>query len=71
MTAVSLTGSFGRNVIYGAERMLEEGYVHLVASDAHDVARRPPDMATGCELAAERLGMEEAQNLITCGPLGC
>ncbi len=70
ITAGSLAGTFGRKPLYWAERMLEEGHVHLIASDAHDVARRPPDLAVGCELAARRLSAEEALNLVDVRPLG-
>jgi tyrosine-protein phosphatase YwqE len=42
ITAEWLTGAFGRNVLYWAERMLEEGYVQPIASDGHSIARQPP-----------------------------
>jgi len=45
VTAASFAGSFGRTVREYAERMLEAGLVHSVASDAHDVVRRPPGLA--------------------------
>src|SRR5690606_29532618 len=42
LTAGSLTGAFGRNARYWAERMLDEGRAHILATDAHDTVRRPP-----------------------------
>jgi protein-tyrosine phosphatase len=45
VTAGSFAGSFGRTVRDYAERMLEAGLVHSVASDAHDALRRPPGIA--------------------------
>jgi protein-tyrosine phosphatase len=45
VTAASFAGSFGRTVREYAERLLEAGLVHSVASDAHDTFRRPPGMA--------------------------
>jgi len=45
VTAASFAGDFGRTVREYAERMLEAGLVHSVASDAHDLLRRPPGMA--------------------------
>ncbi|MGN6189895.1 MAG: tyrosine-protein phosphatase [Conexibacter sp.] len=42
VTASSFAGDFGRTVREYAERMLEAGLVHSVASDAHDALRRPP-----------------------------
>jgi protein-tyrosine phosphatase len=45
LTASSFAGRFGRTVRDYAERMLEAGLVHSVASDAHDTLRRPPGIA--------------------------
>ncbi len=46
ITAASLTGGFGRVVRSFALELLREGFVHNVASDSHDAARRGPDLAT-------------------------
>jgi protein-tyrosine phosphatase len=70
LTASSLAGGFGRGALYCAERMLEDGYVHLIASDAHDVERRPPDLAAGRDLAARRVGADEAERLVLTRPMG-
>src|SRR5580700_2008820 len=69
ITAGSFTGAFGRNALYWAERMLDDGCVHFVASDAHDVERRPVNLAAGCECLAKRVGAEEAQRLVLTRPL--
>jgi protein-tyrosine phosphatase len=42
ITASSLTGHFGGQVRRFARRMMTEGMVHNVASDAHDSLKRPP-----------------------------
>lgn len=47
ITAGSLTGAFGKQPRYWAERMLEEGLVHIIATDAHDMRRRPPILSEG------------------------
>jgi protein-tyrosine phosphatase len=70
ITAASLTGVFGRNARYWAERMLDEGLVHILATDAHDVNRRPPNLREGRELAAKRVGEVEAQHLVVTRPGG-
>ncbi len=70
VTAGSFAGAFGRNPLYWAERMLDEGRVHLIATDAHDAERRPPDLAAGRELAAKRVGAAEAERLVLTRPLG-
>ena len=56
ITAGSLAGAFGRNARYWAERMLAEGYVHILATDAHDTERRPPNLGLGRDIAAKSVG---------------
>jgi protein-tyrosine phosphatase len=70
ITAGSLTGRFGRSAKYWAERMLAEGCVHILASDAHDLKRRPPDLAEGRRAAARLIGDEEAHHLVVTRPKG-
>jgi protein-tyrosine phosphatase len=70
ITAGSLAGDFGRNARYWAERLLDEGRVHVLATDAHDLKRRPPNLSRGRELAAKRVGDVEAQNLVDARPRG-
>ena len=70
LTAGSLAGDFGRNARYWAERLLDEGKVHLLATDAHDLKSRPPRLSRGRELAAERVGEMEAVNLVVTRPRG-
>lgn len=62
VTATSLTGRFGSTVQRFSERLLDDGLVHSVASDAHDPRRRPPGMRQ--ELLDAGLG-EEAVELLT------
>ena len=69
ITAGSFTGAFGRNALYWAQRMLDEGYVHLIASDAHDAVRRRPDLAAGRECVAKRVGADEAERLVSTRPM--
>ena len=70
ITCGSLAGGFGRDAQYWAERMLEEGLVHILATDAHDTKRRPPLMSQGRKDAARRVGAEEATNLVSVRPKG-
>ena len=70
ITSGSLTGAFGRNAKYWAHRMLDEGCVHILATDAHDTHRRPPDLSRGRDAAAARVGIEEAEHLVLTRPLG-
>jgi protein-tyrosine phosphatase len=70
ITAGSLAGTFGRQPVYWAERMLDEGCVHIIATDAHDSKRRPPILGQGRDLAAKRVGSVEAEHLVLTRPRG-
>jgi protein-tyrosine phosphatase len=70
ITAGSLLGQFGRQPRYWAERMLDDGFCHLLATDAHNTERRPPRMAEARALVAQRLGEDEAANLVLRRPQG-
>ena len=68
ITAGSLLGQFGRRPRYWAERMLDECLCHLLATDAHNTERRPPRMAEARELIAQRIGQDEATNMVLGRP---
>ena len=70
ITASSLTGAFGRNPLYWANRMLDDGVVQILATDAHDVVKRPPRLSEGYYAAAKRVGDAEAANLVLYRPRG-
>ena len=70
LTSGSLAGVFGRNARYWAERMLDEGFAHILATDAHDVKGRPPNLSQGRELAAKLVGSAEAEHLVITRPRG-
>jgi protein-tyrosine phosphatase len=70
ITAGSLAGVFGSKARYWGERLLDEGCVHVIATDAHDVSHRPPDLSRGRDLAARRVGEDEAQHMVLTRPAG-
>jgi len=70
ITGGSLLGEFGRRPRYWAERMLDEGLCHLLATDAHKTDRRVPRLSEAYLLVAKRLGEEEAANLVQGRPQG-
>jgi protein-tyrosine phosphatase len=70
VTSGSLTGRFGNRPRYWAERMLDEGLVHILATDSHHIDRRPPLLAEGRDAAAKRVGDEEAGHLVRTRPQG-
>ena len=70
LTAGSVTGGFGKRPLYWSERMLDEGLVHILATDAHRAERRPPLLAAGRDAVAKRLGDEEATCQVLTRPRG-
>ena len=68
VTAGALTGGFGSRARYWAERMLAEGKVHILATDAHDLVRRPPVLGQARELAERQVGPVEAERLVLTRP---
>lgn len=68
VTGGSLTGRFGRRARYWSERLMEDGMVHLLATDAHDAERRPPVLSVARAAAARRLGEAEAERLVVTRP---
>jgi protein-tyrosine phosphatase len=70
VTAGSLTGRFGSEARYWGERLLDEGLVHILATDAHGIERRPPLLAEGAEAARRWVGKDEAARLIGDRPDG-
>lgn len=70
ITAGAVVGRFGRRPKYWSQRLLDEGPVHVIATDAHSPNRRPPLMAEARELAARQLGETEAWALVRDRPAG-
>ncbi len=68
ITAGSLTGDFGRRPQYWAQKLLADGFVHILASDAHGTSRRPPGLSKAFRLAADEVGLDEATQLVVLRP---
>lgn len=68
ITAMSLTGDFGRTARQVCHDLLDRGLVHFVASDAHGVDHRPPGLSRARRLLAERWGEETAARLTRDNP---
>ncbi|MGV3652075.1 MAG: tyrosine-protein phosphatase [Devosia sp.] len=69
VTAGSITGRFGPRIRALAERMLDDGIVDLIASDAHNLTSRPPNLSGARALVAARLGEHEADAMVRSRPL--
>ena len=68
VTAGSITGVFGDRPRHLAERMLGDGLVHVVASDAHNARRRNPRMSAAVARCRELVGDTEARHLVVTRP---
>lgn len=64
VTAMSLTGDFGRRSRKTAERWLRDGLVDVIASDGHSCRSRPPVMDAAARLA-RKAGGETCEDWVT------
>jgi protein-tyrosine phosphatase len=69
LTAGSLTGHSGRQALYWAERLLDAGMVHMLATGAHNLVSRPPILSEAYEFARSAVGADEALNLVSTRPV--
>lgn len=63
VTGASLLGRFGDNAKRTAEELLARGLVHVIASDAHDIQHRPPDLRSAREWLVKHQSEEIAEAL--------
>ena len=68
VTAGSVAGNFGEVAQDLAIQLLESNWVTILASDAHNVDHRPPVLTAGLAVAAEVLGADAAQRLVSDNP---
>jgi len=68
VTAGSVAGQFGEPAQLIARQLLEKGCVTILASDAHNAQHRPPQLDHGRDAAAEIVGSEMAEALVTSRP---
>ena len=68
LTAMSFTGGFGQRARECANVLLDKGCVHVVASDAHGVKRRPPILSEAWSYVSDRLGVSRARELFELFP---
>lgn len=68
LTAGAIVGKFGRRARYWSERLLNEGWVHIVASDAHSTGMRNPAMSCAIPVLEKALGALEVQRVLVDRP---
>lgn len=69
LTAGAAAGLFGEPAHETAKALLEMGCVTVIASDAHNVKHRPPRLDHGRDAAAEIVGQEKAESLVSAAPM--
>jgi len=65
VTAMSVTGEFGRETRSAAGLFLEHNLVHIIASDAHSSILRPPVLSGAVEAARKIVGEAKAMAMVT------
>ncbi|MBI5076269.1 MAG: hypothetical protein HZB62_14040 [Nitrospirae bacterium] len=68
LTAMSITGDFGRNIKKFSLHLLKEGYVDFVASDAHSTDRRTPVLSGAYSDVTSILDADEARKIFIENP---
>ncbi|MEE9426303.1 MAG: CpsB/CapC family capsule biosynthesis tyrosine phosphatase [Methylococcales bacterium] len=68
VTAGSLAGNFGPLAQQRGLQMLERDWVHILASDAHNLHNRPPELKPGRRAAAKIVGDEASWLLVKQRP---
>jgi protein-tyrosine phosphatase len=68
VTAASFLGRFGKQAKAFADRLLQQGLVHIVASDAHDTNYRPPSLREAYQYVSKACGPGRAEMLFVKNP---
>jgi protein-tyrosine phosphatase len=68
LTAMSVTGDFGKGPQADTHALIEAGLAHFVASDCHGTQRRPPGLRRAYQTIAGRWGAEVAKRLVSDNP---
>jgi protein-tyrosine phosphatase len=68
MTIGSLLGAHGTAARRSAETLLKKGLIHCLASDAHGLQLRTPQIAHGLQYARQLLGIERVHLLTEAQP---
>jgi protein-tyrosine phosphatase len=65
----SITGVHGMEVKKTAMKLLEKGLVHFIASDAHSVRYRTPDLSKAIKIIEKKFGAKLREDLFTNNPM--
>lgn len=68
ITAMSITGEFGRQVKKVSLNMIEKGFADFVATDAHDAERRTPILSLAYKEVKKEFGADTADRIFFDNP---
>jgi protein-tyrosine phosphatase len=68
VTGDSVRGSMGKPAEEMAHRLLAKRWVHVLATDAHNLTSRPPRLSEAREIVAKKYGREYAKLLTETNP---
>jgi protein-tyrosine phosphatase len=69
ITAMSITGNFGRDAMECAHMLLKNRQSHIIATDAHSPVKRPPILSPAVKTCAQILGnLEQAREMVASRP---
>ena len=69
ITAGSLTGDFGPEARKAAQAWVRNGLAHFLATDAHNISRRPPRIVAALKVLRDLAGERVAEALTRLNPL--
>lgn len=64
VTAGSITGTFGDRAYKTAHQMLEHDWITVIATDAHNLEHRPPDLQAGYDAIAEHKNADDVKSML-------
>ncbi|RJQ51436.1 MAG: tyrosine protein phosphatase [Nitrospiraceae bacterium] len=68
ITAMSLTGEFGKKAEKCAVSLLKHNLAHVIATDSHSVRRRPPVLSKALKIAIKLVGTDNALRMVVGTP---
>ena len=69
LTAMSVTGKFGKNAHHIAQQFISNDWAAVIASDAHNTQHRPPILSEAFEYVSNHYNLPLAQRLMIDTPL--
>jgi protein-tyrosine phosphatase len=69
VTASSFFGRFGKTAEAFSHQLLENNWIHFIATDAHNIKWRPPHMQKAYDHIANKMGNDAAERLCVRNPM--